>query len=321
MQMSAAPEHRPRSLIKTIRNSFIGSGFTEVINYSFMNTEFLDTLQLPPDDTRRKVIYVRNPLRKEEEAMRTTLAPALLNNISLNLNRGERTIRFFEVSKVFLPSEEKLPHEVIQVAAAHHKDMDSAVWQDKHDGFYDLKGMLENLFAELKIKDYLFDYENHPLEPYLHPGKACSIILSGEKIGSLGTLHPGVSNALDIKGNLNILEVFGLEKLIETMQTKTVFVPLQRYPYAERDVAVIVGDDVMVSSVRNEMLSLNSDIIESINLFDIYKGKPIPKDKKSLAFSIRFRSAERTLTDTEVDELHSRIITRLKENLNAELRS
>jgi len=320
MQMSDVSKHRSRSLINTIRNSFTGSGFTEAINYSFMNTEFLDTLQLLSDDSRRKVIYVRNPLRKEEEAMRTTLVPALLNNTILNLNRGERTIRFFEVSKVFLPSEEKLPHEVIQVAALYHKDMDSAVWQDKHDGFYDLKGMLENLFDELKIKDYLFDHKNQPLEPYLHPGKACSVIVSGERIGSLGTLHPGVSDALGIKGNVNLLEVFGLEKLIEAMGLKTVFSPLPKYPYSERDVAVVVVDDVMVSSVRSEMLGVNSDIIESINLFDVYKGKPIPKGKKSLAFSIRFRSTERTLTDVEVDELHSRIIRRLEENLNAELR-
>jgi phenylalanyl-tRNA synthetase beta chain len=321
MQMSAAPEHRSRSLIKTIRNSFTGSGFTEAINYSFMNTDILSTLQLPPDDMRRKVIYVRNPLRKEEEAMRTTLVPALLNNVSLNLNRGERTVRFFEISKVFLASDKKLPHEITQAAAVYHKEIETAVWQDNHDSFYDLKGMLENLFVELKIKDYRFDHKNQPLEPYLHPGKACSVIVSGERIGSLGTLHPGVSNALGIKGNLNIMEVFNLEKLIETMQTKTTFVMLPKYPYAERDIAVVVDNDVTVSSVQNEMLGVNSDIIESINLFDVYKGKPLPKDKKSIAFSIRFRSVERTLTDTEVDELHSRIIKRLEQNLNAELRS
>ena len=321
MQMSAGAAHRTRSLIQTIRKSFTGSGFTEAINYSFMNTESLDILLLPPDDRRRNAVYVRNPLRKEEEAMRTTLVPALLSNITLNLNRGERIIRFFEASKVFLPSAEKLPDEVTQVAAVYHKDMESAVWQDNHDGFYDLKGILENLFEELKIKDYLFDHENHPLEPYLHPGKSCSVVVSGERVGSLGTIHPGVSDALGIKGNLNVLEIFALEKLIDAMQKKTVFVPLPRYPYSERDVAVVVADNVMVSSVRNEILSVHSDIIESINLFDVYKGKPIPEDKKSLAFSIRFRSAERTLTDTEVDKLHTLIIRRLKENLNAELRS
>lgn len=320
-QMSAAPEHRTRSVVKAIKNSFTGSGFSEVINYSFMNTESLDILQLPPDDIRRKVVYVRNPLRKEEEAMRTTLVPALLNNIGLNLNRGERTMRFFEVSKVFLPSEEKLPNEVIQVSAVFHKDLDSAVWQADHDGFYDLKGMLENLFEELKIKDYSFDHTGYPLEPYLHPGKACSVLVAGERAGSLGTLHPAVSGSLGIRGNINILELFGLEKIIGSMQTKTVFVPLPKYPYAERDVAVVVDDDVTVSSVHNEMLREASDIIESINLFDVYKGKPIPKDKKSLAFSIRFRSADRTLTDAEVDDLRSRIIRRLEENLGAELRS
>jgi phenylalanyl-tRNA synthetase beta chain len=321
MQMGAAAEQPVRSLIRTIRNSFTGSGYTEVINYSFMNPESLDALKLRNDDRRRNVMYVRNPLRKEEEAMRSTLVPSLLNNIGLNLNRGERSVRFFEVSTVFLASEDKLPDETVQVAAAYLKDMDSTVWRVDHDGFYDIKGILENLFEHLKIKDYFFDHENYPPEPYLHPGKSCSVIVSGERIGTLGTLHPAVSGSFDIKGNIHLMEIFGLETLIKKMQMKTTFIPLPKYPYAERDVAVVVDDGVMVASVRNEILGVNSDIIESVNLFDVYKGKPIPKDRKSLAFSIRFRSAERTLTDTEVDELHSRIIKRLEQNLNAELRS
>jgi len=321
MQMTAAPVHRTRSLIATIKNSFTASGFSEVINYSFMNPESLDSLLIPADDIRRKVISIRNPLRKEEESMRTSLVPALLNNISLNLNRGELSLRFFEVSKVFLPADGKLPGEVIQVAAVHHKDSDSAVWQTDHDGFYDLKGILENLFQVLKIRDYFFDHQNYPLEPYLHPGKSCSIIASGQRIGVIGTLHPSVSAAFELKGSLNILEIFGLDSMVESAGAKTVFIPLPKYPYTERDVAIVVDDAVMVSSVQKEILSVNSDIIESVKLFDIYTGKPIPKGKKSLAFSIRFRSADKTLMDAEVDDLHARIIRKLQENLDAELRS
>jgi phenylalanyl-tRNA synthetase beta chain len=105
------------------------------------------------------------------------------------------------------------------------------------------------------------------------------------------------------------------------MPSKTLYTPLPKYPYVERDVSMLVHDDVTVSSVSNEMLDIKSDMIEEIRLFDIYKGTSIPSDKKSLAFSIRFRSTEKTLTDREVDELYTRIIKKLEDNLGAELRS
>ena len=103
--------------------------------------------------------------------------------------------------------------------------------------------------------------------------------------------------------------------------TKTTYVSLPKYPYVERDVALVVRDDITAAAVRKEILDVESGIIESVSLFDVYKGKPIPPDKKSLAFSIRFRSSDRTLTDEEVDVLHSNIRNRLKEHLGAELRS
>lgn len=323
IQLSAVPEHRTQRSVKSIKDSMTKSGFMEVINYSFLNPDVLDKLNLSRDDIRRKVVFIRNPLRKEEEAMRTTLVPALLNNISLNLNRGEKTLSFFEIARVFLPSEEKLPDEIIHLGAVFHKEsgIRNSIWEDKHDGFYDVKGVLENLFQELRIGDYSFNHDPSSTEPYLHPGKSCSVIVNGNRTGSLGSLHPRVSESFGIRGNITLLEVYDLEKLLTTAKEKVKFSPLPRYPYVERDMALVVSDDVTVSAVKNEIFEVDSDIIESVNLFDIYKGKPIPRHKKSLAFSIRYRSSEKTLTDSEVDELHLKILSRLQSKVGAELRS
>jgi phenylalanyl-tRNA synthetase beta chain len=320
MQMSPAVRYKTQEIIKAIKDSMVKSGFSEVINYSFLNPDVLDKLNIPSDDPRRKLVIIKNPLRKEEAAMRTTLVPALLNNVSLNLNRGERMLRFFEISRVFLPSDQRLPHEVIQMVAVYHKDTGSSIWQDKHDGFYDLKGVVENLFAGLRIKNISFEPDTS-IEPYLHPGKSCSIIINGKKIGSLGTLHPLVSEAFDIKGNINILEIYDIERIQEVIPSRVTFVPLPKYPYIERDIAIVVSRDVPVSEVKRTILDVESDIIESVELFDIYTGTPIPDDKKSLAFSIRYRAGDRTLTDSEVNELHSKILTSLEKSLKAELRS
>ena len=139
--------------------------------------------------------------------------------------------------------------------------------------------------------------------------------------GSLGSLHPAVAEAFDITGDITIAEFHDVEKMAGAIPSSTTYVSLPKYPYTERDISVIVADDVSVSEVRNEILKVDSEIIESVVLFDVYKGKPIPADRKSIAFGIRYRSVERTLTDSEVDQVHGEITERLKNTLQAELRS
>jgi phenylalanyl-tRNA synthetase beta chain len=321
MQMNAAPEHKRQELIKILKDAMVKSGFSEVINYSFLNPGLLGKLKLSSSDIRRNIIYIRNPLRKEDSAMRTTLIPALINNVSINLNRGEKMLRFFEISTVFLQKGKKLPDEVIQLGAVYHKETTASVWQSKHDGFYDLKGAFENMLLDLKIANLSFSKDSDAAEPYLHPGKSCSILIDDKKIGSIGKIHPGVTDSFDIKGDITIAEIYDIERILNAIPSKTTYVSLPRFPYVERDIALIVNDEVTVSAVMKEILGVDSDIIETVNLFDIYKGKPIPQDKKSLAFSIRYRDVNKTLTDDEVDALHSKIIKRLEKNLKAELRS
>jgi phenylalanyl-tRNA synthetase beta chain len=321
MQMSPAPEHRTQKLIKTLKNSMVKSGLSEAINYSFLYPELLDRMNLAHDDRRRELIYIKNPLRKEESAMRTTLVPALLSNVGMNLNRGEKKISFFEISRVFLKSGDTLPDEITQLCAVLHKDKSSSLWESRHEGFYDLKGVFENVLSDLKIRDISFKQDQAAPEPYLHPGKSCSIMAGDERIGAVGVLHPGVAKAFDINGDITVAELYDIEKLLDLIPAGTTYVAPPRFPYVERDIALIVNDDVTVSAVNAEIQGVESEIIDSVTLFDVYKGKPIPKDKKSLAFSIRYRSSEKTLTDEEVDALHSVIIKRLQQNLDAELRS
>ena len=317
MHMSHPPEHKLQELTKKLKISMVKSGFSEAINYSFLNPEIVDQLNLAQDDRRRDLIYVRNPLRQEESAMRTTIIPALLNNVNINLKRGEKTLRFFEISKVFLSSGKKLADEITQLGAVYLKNNATSLWQTKHEGFYDLKGVFENIFKDLKIS---VTFSADRAEPYMHPGKSCAILIGNEKIGSMGALHPAVADTFDLKGDITIAEIDDLERLLDAAASKVCFTSLQKFPAVERDIALIVNDDATVSSVENEIRAVGSDILEDITLFDIYKGKPIARDKKSLAFSIRYRSLEKTLTDREVNEVHSKILKRLVDNLNAELR-
>ena len=329
-QMQPLRENTRRNLIKKVADTIRKSGYSEVINYSFLNPAVLDKLKLPIEDKRRDLIKIKNPLRKEEEALRTTLIPALLDNARLNINRGEKSLRFFEISSVFFNTGQKLPDEVLKMAAIYLKDDRASLWEHRHDGFYDLKGALENLFSELRIENYSFIQDSSLNEPYLHPGKSCVIKIEGsssrdlgtdsEIVGSLGTLHPDVAQIFDVPPEANILEL-DIDRAFSFMPSRVIYSQLPKYPFVERDIAIVVSDAVTVSEAEKAIRNVNSDLIESINLFDIYSGKPIPKGKKSLAFSIRYRAGDRTLTDNEVNQLHSKVLKSLEESLKAELRS
>ncbi|MBI4709671.1 MAG: phenylalanine--tRNA ligase subunit beta [Nitrospirae bacterium] len=309
-----------RNLLRTVTESLRRSGYSEAINFSFLNPSALDKLMLSPEDARRNLIKIKNPLKNEDEALRTTLIPALLENVRLNLSRGEKSLRLFELSKVFLHSGQKLPAEPLRLSAVYVKGADSlSLWQGKHDGFYDLKGALEGLFAELRIEDYSFASEGFR-EPYLHPGKSCVVRACKIDIGTIGALHPAAAQAFDISGEIYLLEL-DAEKLLLNIPAGVTYRPLPKYPYVERDMAIVVSTEIKSADVSAAILNAEPDMIESVSLFDIYTGAHIPGGKKSLAFAIRYRAGDRTFTDSEVDLMHTKIIKQLADSFSAELRS
>jgi phenylalanyl-tRNA synthetase beta chain len=320
VEMHPATENQVWNLLHTIKESMRKSGYSEAINFSFLNPSVLDTLRLSPDDRRRDLMMIRNPLKKDEQALRTTLIPALLENAQLNIHRGVKTLRLFEIAKVFFSTDRNLPDEVLKLSAVYVKAEQTSVWQTKHDGFYDIKGALENLLSELGIKQYSFGHGNDTVEQYLHPGKSASVEVNEGSIGVFGALHPQISHELDITPETFVLEV-DIDNLLALVPSKISYTPVPKYPYVERDLAIVIPESITASVVEGVIRGIDTSIIESVILFDIYTGKPIPKGQKSMAFSIRYRAEDRTLIADEVNQLHTKILEKLKETLQAELRS
>lgn len=319
VEMRHSAENIQWNFIKKIKASMKASGFYEVINYSFLNPLVLDKLRLSDDDIRRRLVYIKNPLRKEDEALRTTLIPTLLENVRLNISRGEKSLRLFEISNIFLRADEGLPHERMRMTAVYLDDRKEHLWHSKHDRFYDLKGAVENLFIELRIKDYSFIQDLSLIEPYMHHGKSSIIKIGNEMVGSVGALRPEVLQAFEIDSVVNILEI-DINNIFSFVSEKIKYCPIPKYPYIERDISIIVPEDITNKDAKEVILGIDSDLIESVHLFDVYTGKPIPPGKKSIAFSIRYRAGDRTLTDSEVNQLHSKILCRLEAELKAEVR-
>jgi phenylalanyl-tRNA synthetase beta chain len=303
-----------------IKESVRKTGFTEVINYSFMNGTDLDLLSIPGGDARRSHISVMNPLRQGDSLMRTTLIPSLLNNFLYNLSRGIRDIRLFEVAKVFINEGGPLPKEELMLGGIIFRENLPSLWKEDAPSFFIAKGTLDSLCEEMKIKGHTYVPSG---EAFLHKGKSANIILNEARIGFIGELTPGVVEKLDLKINKPEIVVFelNLDKLLPLVPEKSAYTQIPRYPAVERDIAIILDEGITSAEVMRALTGYKSGFIEGVELFDSYKGKNIPQGKKSLGFRITYRLADRTLTDTEVEEVHGGLVGYVLQKTGGELRT
>ena len=295
--------------IQDIRESIRKSGFYEVVNFSFMNSADLDILSIAEhaNEHRRRHIMLKNPLRQEECLMRTTLIPSLIRSFLYNHARGLRDIRLFELSRVFIDWGKQLPNEGLRLAGIFFQDATPVIWKDAVPPFYQVKGAIEALFAELRLKEVSLAASR---ETFLHPGKSADIHCADERIGYLGELSPKVVERLDMKAHKPQVIVFEIDvdKLMTHRDQKVMYRQIPRYPAIERDIALIIDDHISAADVLNLFRRYPAEIIEQVELFDYYKGKNIPQDKKSLGVRLTYRSKDRTLAETEVEPVHAALI-------------
>lgn len=291
-----------------VKNALMVKGFTEAVNYSFMNYQALDMLSLGSDDPRRMTLTLRNPLNEEESRLRTTLVPSLVQNLVFNASTGSRDVRLFEISRVYMNKGEALPEEEHHLGVLYFKEKGPSLWKEETPDFFLVKGVVESLMRGLRIDGYTFESS---AEPFLHPGKSCDIRVSGARIGFLGLLNPRIVEKLDLKvsrTDIVLLEI-NLDLLFDFVPKTTTYTPLPKYPGIERDVAFIVDESLPASTIMSEIKAYPTELIEDVALFDFYKGKNISEGKKSLAFTVRYRAKERTLTDSEIEELHAGLVS------------
>ena len=316
---SGEVKKRPLYMQK-IRHAMRKSGFLEVINYSFMNMESLDNLHITDNDTRRQAVPLSNPLSQDSCLMRTTLLPTLIENLKYNAGRGNKNIRLFEMAKVFEHTGDDLPSEDFRLGGIFYEENLPALWKDEAEGFFIVKGALEALFEELKINGCEFSLTD---EPFLHTGKAADIIIANEKVGYAGVLIPEIVETFQLKKRKPEVIVFEIrvDKLLTFVSQLFDYHTLPKYPFVERDIAIVLDESVPSVEIQKIILSYPSELIEEVSLFDFYKGSHIPAGKKSLAFNIIYRSKEKTLTDEEVEDMHSKLVRYILEKTGGSLRT
>jgi phenylalanyl-tRNA synthetase beta chain len=251
----------------------------------------------------------------------------LLATMRDNLRYVDKVV-IFEIGRVYLPRlplpdcrEELLPQEPRRLAIAMTGPRLMRSWLKEEPGeldFFDLKGVVETLLARLGIFDYAFEPIHHPT---FHPGRTARLVVDGREIGVLGEVHPLVREAFDLPPKRVSLAEFELDSLLEEARFVRSLQPIPRFPSVVQDLAVVVDEDVPAQRVKEVILKAGGELLRNAELFDLYRGRPIPEGKKSLAYSLTYQALDRTLTDEEVRVVHRRIIERLSEELGAELRA
>lgn len=300
------------------REAAVACGLNEVVTYSFINPKVWDLLRLPPEHPWRQTVVLQNPLREEQSVLRTTLLPGLLEVAARNANRKVMPVAIFELGRVFIPRGEELPEEPLRLAGLVMGIWERGwAWPAQEMDFYYLKGVVEEILGRLRLPEIRFEASNS--WPFLHPGRSATIYVEDVNLGFLGELHPDVLDAYDLPQRAYIFEL-DWEKAGRVNKVPCLYEPLPRFPAVERDLAVVVVEEITAEQVQRAIVAAGGANLKGCRLFDVYRGEQIASGHKSLAYTLTFQGEDRTLTDEEVNAALEKIQQELARKLGASLR-
>ena len=297
-----------QKFIDNVKSNSIACGLNEILTYSFVSPRGVDKINLPDNDEKRNFVKIMNPLGEETSVMRTTLIPNMLDVISTNISHKVEEVSAFECGNTFIP-QEGLPIETKKYCVGMYgKEVD----------FFVLKGVIESVLNNVGLKGYEIEPETTNLT--FHPGRCAKTVYNNIYIGTFGELHPDVIENYNLGQRVYVAEI-NIDTVFENLNLTKSYNPLPKYPSTSRDIALIVKDEVFVKQIEDIIKANGEDLVESYKLFDVYKGAQIEEGHKSIAYSITYRSKDKTLTDEDVAKVHEKILSELSEKLNANLRS
>lgn len=291
-----------------ITNTVLSLGFTEICTYSFMSPKAYDKICLPADSELRNSIVITNPLGEDTSIMRTTSLPSIMEIVSKNYNNRNLSASLFENATVYKPNgTEELPTETTMLTLAMYGECD----------YFTLKGKVEKILETAGVTDY--DVEPVHDDPSYHPGRTAEITVDGKRLALLGEIHPDVLENYSVGVRVYVAQI-NFDLLYEIKNTLRLYKQLPKYPALTRDLAFVCDSEMPVLKLEKLMKTAAGKYLEHIELFDIFRGGNIAADKKSVAFSLRLRASDRTLTDEEADSAVKKVIKALAE-VGAVLRS
>lgn len=306
-----------RLTLSRLRYLLVDRGFQEVITYSFVSKQLQELV-----DPKHSALELSNPLSPEMAVMRTTLWSGLLTTLIYNQNRQQSRLKIFEIGLRFLPEENALNQakalkQELMIAGLIAGNAYTEQWgvNNRSFDFYDIKNDLQALLAlSGKSEEFMFVPQAHSA---LHTGQTCAIIYNHNILGYCGALHPIISIALGIDGPVYLFEC-KIDDLIQA--TLPQFKPISKFPAIRRDLAFVMDQKITAQQIQDCIKQSAGNLLVNLQLFDIYQGKGITEGHKSIAIGLTFQHAEKTLVESEINELVDGVINTLKKQFNVVLR-
>lgn len=310
VQTEREPKYRKEILDDKVVEIMTASGLNQSISYSFISPKAFDKIVLPEDSDLRRVVTIKNPLGEDYSVMRTTTLASMMESLARNYSRNNSEAYLFEIGKVYIPSEDptELPIEKNILTVGIYGDVD----------YLNLKGIVENLIDGLGVKGVKFLRESE--NPSFHPGKTAKLIVGRKtEAGVFGEVHPDVNENFGIEVPCFVAEI-NLDAVYDNAELERKYKVLPKFPAVTRDIALLVEEAILVQDIEDTIRRAGGNIVEKVELFDIYRGEQVEEGKKSIAYAIVYRNESKTLTDKEVNKVHDKILRSLEHKLGAILR-
>lgn len=292
------------------------AGLKEVINYSFVPKDAMEKIKYTSVE-RENLIDLLRPITEDFVTLRPTLLYSLLKNAKENMNRNATNIRFFEVSRTFVKAEE-LAKEEVKLGIILAGENNKTLWNPKpvpYD-FYDLKGIVEEIFTQLKFNNYMVKRSE---QSQYHPGRSVDVFVGRELIGSFGEIHPDVLENFDLGKTSVLVGEFNIDLIQKYIGKKIKYQGIVKYPAVPRDFAFVMREDILVGDVLKTIQKVDKKI-EKVELFDIYQGAGVLPGMKSVAISVILRDKNKTLEEKEIVDISNKIVAKVEKDYGAVLR-
>ena len=319
------PVVRPADLALSghVTDALTAAGLSQAITYAFVDPGHLTAMGWSAPGA---LIALRNPISVERSILRPSLAPGLLEVIALNASHQIPDVRIFEIGRTFAPHREDdgdyPAHEELWVAVVMTGQRSARAWHAGREraDVYDAKGAAELVLGAAAVGEAaVAPYAPGTGPRYLEEGRAAALTVGGREIGWFGEVALHVREAFDLPAPLFLAEV-SLTALLALPRLPTRYAPLPRFPAVQRDLAVVVPAEVMAGQIEAAIRAMKLPLLSRITLFDVYEGSQVGAGKRSLAWSVTFQAADRTLTDKEVNDVHARIVAEVGRRFAAEIR-
>jgi phenylalanyl-tRNA synthetase beta chain len=310
-----------------VKDTLVGCGVQEVITYSLTSLETVATLDGSEPDAE-SYLALENPIAPERSILRRAILPELVQVLAANLREQSRVV-LFEVGRVFHAQPgQVLPAEPRRLALVMAGQREPTSWHEVAPppiDYFDLKGVVETLLERLGIAQQVGFVPAD--DPRFHPGRSAYLVAthsqngaSSARLGVLGELHPDVRDRLDLSVSRATAAELDLDALLQ-LRTPSRYEVIHRPPAVYQDIAVIAPTTVTAEQAHRVIQAVAGPLLESVHLFDVYTGTPIPEGQRSLAFRMRFRAPDRTLSDADVNKIREKIVRRLQSELGATTRT